>query len=120
MVGAGRHEILDEIGILAVVVLRVCRLVTSATLDAHHKPVLAKHLRECVTPREATCVIEHLLQDGMQFRCSQTRIGLAILTGLLHDDGLYGILCKTIFVISLVICLSAVTKQPAKRAQGRP
>ena len=56
----------------------------------------------------------------MQLGRAQSRIGLAILASLLHDDGFYGILSKAFFVISLIICLSAVTKQPAKRAQGRP
>jgi hypothetical protein len=56
----------------------------------------------------------------MQLGRPQSRIGLAILASLLHDDGFYGILSKAFFVISLIICLSAVTKQPAKRTQGRP
>ena len=56
----------------------------------------------------------------MQLGRAQSRIRLAILASLLHDDGFYGILGKAFFVISLVICLSAVTKQSAKRTQGCP
>lgn len=70
--------------------------------------------------QETACIIEHPLQNCMQLGRPQSRIGLAILASLLHDDGFYGILSKAFFVISLIICLSAVTKQPAKRTQGRP
>jgi hypothetical protein len=70
--------------------------------------------------QENNLYIEHLFQNGMKFRSAQSGIGLTILTSLLYDDRFYGILSKTFFVFSLVICLSAVTKQSAKRAQGRP
>ena len=82
--------------------------------------MLAEQLRKSITAREAACVIEQLLQDGMQFCRPQSRIGLAVFPGLLYDDGFYCILCKAILVVTLVVCLSAVTKQPAKGAQGCP
>ncbi len=82
--------------------------------------MLAEHLCECVAARETACIVEHLLQDGMQLRSTQSGVGFAIFTGLLYDDWLYRILGKTIFVRTFVIGLSAVTKQPAKSAQGCP
>ena len=109
-----------EVGILAVVVLGVCCLVVSAAFDAYHEPMLAEHLCECVAARETACIVEHLLQDGMQLRSTQSGVGFAIFTGLLHDDWLYRILGKTIFVRTFVIGLSAVTKQPAKEVPGLP
>lgn len=53
--------------------------------------MLAKHLPKRVTARKATGVIEQFLQDGMQLRHTLSRVGLAILTGILHNNGLYGI-----------------------------
>ena len=57
------------------------------------------------------------LFDKTIFKNDKDRSGSS---GLLHDDGFYCILCKAILVVTLVVCLSAVTKQPAKGAQGCP
>ena len=118
LIGAVWDDVLDEVRILAVAVLGIGRPVVPAALHTHHESVPAQHLREGVTAGEASRVVEQFLQDGVQLGGTQAGVGLAVFTRLLHDDGLNRVPGKAVLVHTLVVGLSAVTKQPAKSAQG--
>ena len=118
LIGAVRDDVLDEVRVLAVAVLGIGCLVMTAAFHTHHETMPAQHVREGVTAGEAACLLEQLLHDGMQLGGAQAGVGLPVLARLLHDDGLYRVLSKTIPVHTLVVGLSAVTKQPAKSAQA--
>ena len=110
------NDIRDEVRILPVVVVGVCRAIVSATTHMHHQSVLAKYLDERIPARHAFVLLEQLLHYQVQFGASQTWIVLAVGLGLLNDERLNRIFGKVI-VIPLVVRLPAVTKQSAEGAQ---
>lgn len=117
LVGMVWYDILYEIGILAVVMLGIRCLIASPAFHPHHKPMLAEHFDKAVTARETARFIKHLFQYGMKLGCTESWVGLAIFTCLLHDDRLDSILSKAFRIIALVVRLPAVTKQSAESAQ---
>ena len=118
LIGSVWNDVLDKVRVLAVAVLGIGCLVMPAAFHPHHETMPAQHVREGVTAGKAARVVEQFLQDGVQLGGTQAGIGLAVFTRLFHDDGFNGVLGKTVPVHTLVVGLPAVTKQPAKSAQG--
>lgn len=86
------------------------------TPNMYHQTMLSQDLYESIASRHTAGVLEQLLDNQVQLGASKTRIVFPVVSGFLYDEGLYRILGKVV-IITLVVRLPAITKQPAEGAQ---
>jgi hypothetical protein len=84
-----------------------------------HQTVLPEYLDERVAPRHAAGLLEQRADNDVELHAAEARIVFPVVSGLFHDEGLYGILREVVLFV-LVKGLPAITKQPAENLQGCP
>ena len=93
------NHIFDEVGILPVMMVRVCGLIAPPAPDIDHQAILPEDLDERVSPRHTAGLLKQRADNDVQLHTAKAWIILAVLLRFLNNQRLDSVLCKVVLLV---------------------